>query len=91
VLLDRDCAPRRSTRIIVVSIGGQHGDRLVGLLAEQVLDFIDVVATVPGLRLPATPWLADHVADVADSPQLLDPAALLPDDLERLFVHEAAA
>lgn len=91
LLLGRDCAPRRSTRIIVVTLPAGDSVRLAGLLAEQVLDFIDIGATLPGLRLPATPWLADHVADESGAPQLLEPAALLPEALERLFVREASA
>lgn len=91
VLLGRDCAPRRSTRIVVVELPDGDQTRLIGLLAEQVLDFIEVSATLPGLRLPATPWLAEHVENSLGSPQLLEPAALLPEALQRLFVREFLA
>jgi chemotaxis-related protein WspB len=89
LLLGRDCAPLRSSRIVVVALSGKLGSRLVGLLAEDVLDFLPVAATIPGVRLPNAPWLAEHLADQPDLPQLLDPAALLPDALEALFVAEA--
>ncbi|MEO6066216.1 MAG: chemotaxis protein CheW [Lysobacterales bacterium] len=91
ILLDRNCAPRRSTRIVIVVLPDGDQTRWVGLLAEQVLDFIDVNATLPGLRLPATPWLGEHVGDAPESPQLLDPGALLPEALQQLFVREAVA
>ena len=91
ILLGRDCRPLRSSRIIVVRLSGKAADRLIGLLAEDVLDLLPVTATIPGLRLPSAPWLSDHLADQRDLPQLLDPAALLPDELESLFVAEAAS
>ncbi|HEV2606463.1 MAG TPA: chemotaxis protein CheW [Xanthomonadaceae bacterium] len=91
ILLGRDCRPLRSSRIIVVRLSGNAADRLIGLLAEDVLDLLPVTATIPGLRLPSAPWLSDHLADQRDLPQLLDPVALLPDELEALFVAEAAS
>jgi len=90
IILGRDCQPLRSSRIIVVALPGKAGQRLIGLLAEDVLDLLPVTATIPGLRLPDAPWLSDHLADQRDLPQLLDPAALLPEALESLFVAEAA-
>lgn len=91
LLLGRACAPLRSSRLVVVAIPAATGERWVALAAEQVVDFVPVGETVPGLRLPAHPWLGDHLADQPGLPQLLDPAALLPLELEALFVREAAA
>jgi chemotaxis-related protein WspB len=91
LLLGRDCAPLRSSRIIVIALPGKAGSRLLGLLAEDVLDLLPVSATIPGLRLPNAPWLIEHLADQPELPQLLDPAALLPEELEALFVAEAEA
>ncbi len=91
LLLGRDCAPLRSSRIIIVTLPGKSGSRLLGLLAEDVLDLLPVAATIPGLRLPNAPWLSEHLADQPDLPQLLDPAALLPQELEALFVAQAEA
>ncbi|HTA64152.1 MAG TPA: chemotaxis protein CheW [Xanthomonadaceae bacterium] len=91
LLLGRECAPLRSSRIIVMTLPGNAGSRLLGLLAEDVLDLLPVTATVPGLRLPNVPWLSEYVADQPDLPQLLDPAALLPERLEALFVAQADA
>jgi chemotaxis-related protein WspB len=90
LLLGRDCAPLRSSRIIIIALPGKAGPRLIGLLAEDVLDMLPVTATIPGLRLPNAPWLGEHLADRPDLPQLLDPAGLLPEELEALFVAQAA-
>jgi hypothetical protein len=87
----RDSAPVRSSRIVVLKLPASSGERLLGLLAEDVLDLVPIEATVPGLRLPDQPWLGDHLANQPDLPQLLDPAKLLPMELERLFVAEAAS
>jgi chemotaxis-related protein WspB len=87
----RDCAALRSTRIIVLRLPGTHGERLLGLIAEDVLDLVPIESTVPGLRLPAQPWLGEHLANQPELPQLLEPAALLPEELEALFVAEAPA
>jgi chemotaxis-related protein WspB len=89
LVLGRDSRALRSSRIIVVALSGKAGPRMIGLLAEDVLDLLLVTATIPGLRLPSAPWLSDHLADQRDLPQLLDPAALLPEELEALFVAEA--
>jgi len=89
LLLGRECAPLRSSRIVVITLTGKLGPRLLGLLAEDVLDLLPITATIPGLRLPSAPWLSEYLADQPDLPQLLDPAALLPDELEALFVAEA--
>jgi len=91
LLLGRDCEPLRSSRIVVVALEGAAVQRLIGLLAEDVLDLLPVTATIPGLRLPSAPFLREHIADQRDLPQLLDPAALLPSELEGLFVAEAAS
>jgi chemotaxis-related protein WspB len=92
LVLGRDCAPRRSTRIVVVAVPARDGTRrLVGLQAEEVLDLIPADATVPGLRLPDRPWLGDHLTSESDLPQLLDPAALLPAELEALFEAQVPA
>jgi chemotaxis-related protein WspB len=85
----RDCAGLRSSRIIVLKLPASGGERLLGLLAEDVLDLVPIEETVPGLRLPEQPWLGDHLADQPELPQLLDAAKLLPAELERLFVAEA--
>ncbi len=90
LLLGRDCAPLRSSRIIVIALPGKDGPRLLGLLAEDVLEMLPIAATIPGLRLPCAPFLGEHLADQPQLPQLLDPAALLPEELEALFVAQVA-
>lgn len=91
LMLGRDCAPLRSSRLIVVTLPQANGQRLVALLAENVLDLIEAKHTVPGLRLPDAPWLGDHLAEQDGLPQLLDPAQLLPEALAALFSEEAPA
>lgn len=85
LMLGRDCAPLRSSRLIVVMLPQATGHRLVGLLAENVLDLVAANHTLPGLRLPDAPWLGDHLAEQQELPQLLDPAQMLPEALAALF------
>ena len=85
LVLDRDCRPLLSSRLVVLAVDDEGGSRLFAVLAESVLDLVPVSATVPGLRLPDTPWLADHLADQPGLPQLIEPSQLLPDDLAMLF------
>ena len=89
LLLQRDCAPLRSSRLIVVSLPHGEQSRLLGLLAENVVDLVDGKRTVAGLRLPNVPWLGEHLADQPALPQLVDPLQLLPEELAALFVAEA--
>jgi len=91
LLLQRDCAPLRSSRLIVITLPAKDQTRLIGLLAENVVDLIDAKHTLPGLRLPHLPWLGEHLADQAGLPQLLEPQLLLPDELTALFCAEAPA
>ena len=90
LVLQRDCRPLLSSRLVVLSVEERGKRRLFAVLAESVLDLVPATATVPGLRLPDTPWLGGHLADQPGLPQLLDPARLLPDDLAALFEAEAA-
>ncbi len=90
LLLQRDCAPLRSSRLIVVSLPPVEQPRLLGLLAENVVDLIDGKRTLPGLKLPSLPWLGDHFADQPTLPQLVDPLQLLPAELAALFVADAS-
>ncbi|KFN48345.1 chemotaxis protein CheW [Arenimonas composti] len=92
LVLQRDARPVHSSRIVIVSVAEQTGGaRLVGLLAEDVLDLVPAGETVPGLQLADAPWLGAHLAEPPGLPQLLDPSRLLPDELAALFVADAAA
>lgn len=91
LVLQRDCRPLRSSRLIVVALAHAGGRRLVGLLAENVLDLVPAAETVSGLQLADAPWLGDHLADQPGLPQLLDPARLLPDELAALYSEHADA
>lgn len=97
LMLGRPCRPLRSSRLIIVALaadaglGADAGARLLGLLAENVLDLLPTGDTLAGLRLPAAPWLGDHLADQDALPQLVDPAQLLPAELAALFKTQAPA
>ena len=89
IVLARDCAPLRSSRIIVVEVGDEGAPRRFGLLAEDVVDLVDARATRPGLRLTDQGWLGDHLSEADGLPQLVEPGRLLPEALARLFTAEA--
>jgi chemotaxis-related protein WspB len=91
LLADRPTAQRRSSRIIVCRLGATGASRLIGLLAEDVLELIELGATLTGLHLPQHDWLGDHLLGAAELPQLIEPAKLLPDELAALFVPERAS
>lgn len=91
LMIGRDCRPLRSSRLIVVALPHGTRQRLVGLLAEDVLDLVPTGDTVAGLRLPDAPWLGDHLAAQAGLPQLVDPTQLLPGELAALFEEHAPA
>ena len=91
LVLGRDCLPRLSSRLVVLAVEENGARRLFAVLAESVLDLVPVTATVPGLRLPDTPWLGDHLADEPGLPQLFEPAQLLPDELAALFAEDVAS
>jgi chemotaxis-related protein WspB len=85
LVLDRDCQPLLSSRLVVLAVDENGRRRMYAVLAEAVLDLVPATATVPGLRLPDAPWLGGHLPDQPGLPQLIEPAQLLPDALSRLF------
>jgi chemotaxis-related protein WspB len=89
LVLARECLPLLSSRLVVLAVAEATRTRLFAVLAESVLDLVPIGTTVPGLRLPDTPWLDGHLAEQPGLPQLFAPAKLLPDDLAALF--DAAA
>jgi chemotaxis-related protein WspB len=95
LMLGRPCRALRSSRLIIVALDADAGvepeaaPRLLGLLAENVLDLMPTGDTLAGLRLPEAPWLGDHLSDQHDMPQLIDPAQLLPAELAALFTRQA--
>ncbi len=84
------CRPLRSTRLIVVQPAA-GSDRCFGLIAERVLDTVEIDARMPGLRRPGEAWLGEHVAGTREMPQLVEPAALLTAELAALIAPEPAA
>ncbi|MBW8366908.1 MAG: chemotaxis protein CheW [Arenimonas sp.] len=88
--LGRDSRPLRSTRLIVLSLPQEDGQRLVGLLAESVLDLVTLGDTLPGLPVAGAPWLGEHLAGSPGMPQLVDPMRLLPVELAALYQQAAS-
>ncbi len=91
VVAGRPAEALLGTRIIVVAVGHSSARRWLGLLAEDVVDLVEIGDTLEGLRLPDAPWLGRHLPARPGLPQLVDPAELLPEALLRLFVPEDAA
>lgn len=89
--LGRDSRPLRSSRVMVVSVPGGDGLRLVGLLAENVVDLVTLGETLPGLPVSGAPWLGEHLASSPGMPQLVDPIQLLPAELAALYQPVDAA
>ena len=90
LVLDRECQPLLSSRLVVLTVQERTHSRLFAVLAESVLDLVSIGSTVPGLHLPDTPWLDGHLADQPGLPQLFAPAKLLPEDLAELFATAQA-
>ena len=89
--LGRDSLPLRSSRLIVLSLPHGDGQRLIGLLAENVLDLVTLGDTITGLPVSGAPWLGEHLANSPGMPQLVDPMLLLPAELAALFDEVAKA
>lgn len=84
----RPAARELGTRIILIEVGEAGQRRLLGLLAEDVGELVQMQSTVAGLRLSEAPWLGEHIGEHPELPQLVEPAEILPDALMRLFVPE---
>lgn len=90
LLLGRDCRPLRSSRLIVVRLAHGEVDRRVALMAENVLDLVPMGDTLPGLATAGAAWLGEHLADLPDLPQLMDPRQLMPAELAALYQDESS-
>src|SRR5436190_11183859 len=51
LVMNRDCRPLLSTRLVVLAVTERRRTRLFAVLAEGVLDLVPVSQTVPGLSL----------------------------------------
>jgi chemotaxis-related protein WspB len=93
LLAGEACADRLSSRIVVVRLRGDGGERLIGLLAEGVGDVLaDSAPEQPALRLAATPFLGGVFDDGGELVQLIEPEHLLPEALLAVLgVAEAVA
>jgi chemotaxis-related protein WspB len=93
LLAGEACADRLSSRIVVVRVRGDGGERLIGLLAEGVGDVLaDGAPEQPALSLAAAPFLGGVFDDGGELVQLIAPEQLLPEALLAvLVVAEVAA
>jgi chemotaxis-related protein WspB len=93
LLAGEACADRLSSRIVVVRLHGDGGERLIGLLAEGVGDVLaDGAPEQPALRLAAAPFLGGVFHDAGELVQLIEPEQLLPEALLAVLgVAEAVA
>jgi chemotaxis-related protein WspB len=85
LLLERDCRPLRSSRLIVVLLPHGDGHRRIALMAENVLDLVPLGDTLPGLPAEGAAWLGEHLSDLPGLPQLMDPRQLMPAELASLY------
>jgi chemotaxis-related protein WspB len=86
-LLGRPAAQRLSTRVVLVTIGGDAGRLLLGLVLENATSTIrcDPAALIPpAIGSQDHPWLGPIFVD-ADGPiRLIDVDRLLTDDIRQL-------
>lgn len=83
-------AMRRSTRLIVIRIT-LPALRLFAVRAEEVLDLIQIGPSASGLELAENRWLGEHILDDAHTAQLINPQALLPEELRSLYLEHGAS
>ena len=83
-------AMRRSTRLIVIRIA-LPASRLFAVRAEEVLDLIQIGPSASGLELAENRWLGEHILDDAHTAQLINPQALLPEELHTLYFEHGAS
>ncbi len=79
------CSDRLSSRIMLVTLGGQ----VLGLLAENVTEAIDLTRKAAAISVPAAPYLGELYGDGQGGAmvQLLDVGQLLSESLQqRLLV-----
>jgi chemotaxis-related protein WspB len=81
-------AMRGSTRLIVIRIAHPTA-RMFAVRAEEVLDLIKIGSKVRGLDQTENRWLGEHILDDAHAAQLINPEALLPDELRALYFAHA--
>ena len=81
-------AMRGSTRLIVIRIAHPIARRFA-VRAEEVLDLIEIGPKARGLERAGNSWIGEHILDDAHTAQLINPEALLPDELRALYFEYA--
>jgi chemotaxis-related protein WspB len=87
LMLGTPCPDRLSSRIMLARIG----ERMVGLLAEQVTEAMSVKGRRAAVAVPGTPYLGDMLLGGEDTMvQLLDVDKLLPETMQQMLLVGAA-
>lgn len=91
-------APSRaylSTRIVLVNVGGDAAaPRLLGFVAERVTETVacrEEDLRAPGVTPPQAPYLGKIMLDQQTMIQLVDPASVLPEAVQRALCAIDAA
>ncbi len=94
--LDKPSVSMMSSRIIMIDIADineecERGSRYLGLRAEKVTDMVklsDDLFESPGADIPDAPWLGRVAKMERGMLQLINPAKLLDEDLQRILFPE---
>jgi len=92
-LLRRDAEQRLGTRIVLVTIAGDSGALLLGLIVENATDTIrcDPAHFVPpGIASSERPWLGAMIVDADGPVQLIDVDQLLANEVRRSLLAAPA-
>ena len=80
LMLSTPCADRMSSRIMLVRLG----DHVLGVLAEQVTEAMQIQRQAAGISVPGAPYLGDLYFDETGAMvQQLEVAHLLPTELQQ--------
>jgi chemotaxis-related protein WspB len=87
LILHRAAFACPATRMVIVDLtehSHAHAVKWLALIAEDVLDLVEVEASEVGLSLPDAPWLGDFAKTAQSSLQWLALEKLMPETLAQL-------
>jgi len=88
LVLNRAALVCPATRLVIVKLAGTEDSaalpRLLALIAEDVLDLVEITQSEPGLALPDAAWLGDFARTEQFSLQWLALEKLMPETLAEL-------
>lgn len=90
LMLNRNALACPATRMVIVDLAAlqshAHAAKWLVLIAEDVLDLIEVEASETALSLPDAPWLGDFAKTAQSSLQWLALEKLMPETLAQLCI-----